>query len=266
MTALIVENISVEKDNLKKEFDGVWISSLTDSVSKGKPDTGIIDLTSRINTINQVLESTTKPIILDGDNGGEAEHFTFMVRTLERLGVSAVIIEDKIGLKRNSLFENEINHMQEEVSKFSEKISRGKKAQLEEDFMVIARIESLILGKGVYDALIRAKAYIDAGADAIMIHSKEKEPNELLRFCNEYQKFENKIPLIAVPTSYSHISETQLKSMGINVVIYANHLLRSAYPAMKKTAETILLNERAYECEGNCMPIEDLLNLIPGGK
>ncbi len=262
MSAMIVEDTLVEKDNMKKEFDGVWISSLTDSVSKGKPDVGIVDLTSRINTINQVLESTTKPIILDGDNGGEIEHFAFMVRTLERLGVSAVIIEDKIGLKRNSLFENESGHIQEEVSKFAEKISRGKKSQLDSDFMIIARIESLILGKGIYDALIRAQSYIRAGADAIMIHSKEKNPQELFKFCEEYSKFENKVPLVAVPSTYSHVTEKELAEKGVNVVIYANHLLRSAYPAMKKTAESILFNERALEAEDFCMGVQDLLGLI----
>jgi phosphoenolpyruvate phosphomutase len=264
LTAKIIENTSVERDGVKREFDGVWISSLTDSVSKGKPDTGLVDLTSRINTINQVLDSTTKPIVLDGDNGGEIEHFSFMVRTLERLGVSAVIIEDKIGLKRNSLFGTEVNQVQEEVSKFAEKISRGKKSQLEQDFMIIARIESLILGKGIYDALIRAKAYINAGADAIMIHSKEKDGQEILDFCKEYIQMENKVPLVAVPSTYSQIREEELADAGINMVIYANHLLRSAYPAMKKTAEKILLNGRAYECEGDCLPIEEILNLISG--
>lgn len=266
LTALIIEQTCVNKDNIIKEFDGVWISSLTDSVSKGKPDTGIVDLTSRINTINQVLDSTTKPIILDGDNGGEVEHFSFMVRTLERLGVSAVIIEDKIGLKRNSLFGTNTNQVQEEVSKFAEKISLGKKAQLEDDFMIIARIESLILGKGVYDALIRARAYIEAGADAIMIHSKETSPQEILKFCKEYSKFENKVPLVAVPSTYIHTKEEELIDAGVNMVIYANQLLRSAYPAMKKTAEKILMHCRAYECEEDCMPIKDILNLISGEK
>jgi len=266
LTSLIIENLFVEKDNLKKEFDGVWISSLTDSTSKGKPDIGIIDLTSRLNTTNEILETTTKPIILDGDNGGDIDHFVSMVRTLERLGVSAVIIEDKTGLKRNSLFGTEINQIQEEISRFSEKISKGKKAQVTEDFMIIARIESLILGKGIYDALIRAKAYIEAGADAIMIHSKEKEPKEIFKFCREYSRIENKVPLVAVPTTYSHITENQLKDLGVNIVIYANHLLRSAYPAMVKTAESILRNERAYEAEEFCLSIKDILNLIPGGK
>ncbi len=266
LTALIAENISITKEGKIKEFDGVWISSLTDSISKGKPDIGFVDLTSRLNTINQVLESTTKPIILDGDNGGESEHFEYMVRTIERLGVSAVIIEDKTGLKKNSLFGTEVEQIQEEVSKFSDKISRGKKAQLTDEFMIIARIESLILKKGLYEALIRAKAYIEAGADAIMIHSKEKEPTEIIEFCKEYSKFENKVPLVVVPTTYNYIIEKEFIELGVNIVIYANHLLRSAYPAMKKTAESILLNERAYEAEEFCLPIKDLLNLIPERK
>ena len=264
LTALIIEKTSIEKDSMKKEFDGVWVSSLTDSVSKGKPDTGIVDLTSRINTVNQIIDSTMKPIILDGDNGGEAEHFSFTVKTLERMGVSAVIIEDKIGLKKNSLFGTEANQVQEDVSKFAEKISIGKKSQLENDFMIIARIESLILGKGIYDALLRAKAYIGAGADAIMIHSSEKDVSKILDFCKQYSQIENKVPLVAVPSAYSQIKEEELIEAGVNMVIYANHLLRSAYPAMKKTAENILLHGRAQECEENCMPIKDILNLISG--
>lgn len=266
LTGCIVEKTKIiNKEGLSKEFDGVWISSLTDSVSKGKPDTGIVDLTSRINTINQVLESTTKPIILDGDNGGELEHFPSMIRTLERLGVSGIIIEDKIGLKENSLYE-EVKQKQDDISNFSYKISQGKKAQLTEDFSIIARIESLILRKGIDDALIRAQAYINAGVDAIMIHSKEKESAEILQFLERYNEFNNKVPIVVVPTTYNHITETQLKEKGVNVVIYANHLLRSAYPAMKKTAEKILNNERSYECDEDCMPIKEILNLVSENK
>jgi len=257
LTAKIIEELKVGN----KEFDCVWISSLTDSLAKGKPDTGVVDLTSRLNTINQVLESTTKPIILDGDSGGETEHFISSVRTLERLGVSAIIIEDKTGLKENSLFTNS-TQSQEDITKFSEKISKGKQSQLGNDFMIIARIESLNLGKGVDDALIRAQSYIKAGADAILIHSKEKIPTQLLNFCEVYSKFENKVPLVAVPTTYNQITEKELIKNGINMVIYANHLLRSAYPAMVKTAESILINERAKEAESFCLPIKEILELI----
>jgi len=266
LTGLIVEKTCIEGEISKKEFDGAWISSLTDSVSKGKPDTGYVDFTSRLNTIEQIMESTTKPIILDGDNGGDSEHFVLMVRTLERVGVSAVIIEDKVGLKKNSLFGTDVKQIQEEVSEFANKISKAKKAQLTEDFMIIARIESLILGKGVYDALIRARAYIEAGADAIMIHSKNKDTTELFKFLKEYSNFEDKVPIVVAPSAYSHVSEKELEEQGVSVVIYANHLLRSAYPAMKKTAEIILKNERAHEVEEHCMPIKDILELIPGGK
>lgn len=266
LTGLIVENIKVVKDDLVKEFDGVWISSLTDSVSKGKPDIGFVDFTSRLGTINHILEVTTKPIILDGDNGGPAEHFVFMVKSIERLGVSAVVIEDKIGLKKNSLFGTDGEQVQDSIENFSNKILQGKRAQVTDDFMIIARIESLILGKGVEDALKRARGYIDAGSDAIVIHSKDKDPKELFEFCKEYAKFDNKVPLIAIPTTYNHVMERELMNAGINVVIYANHMLRSAYPNMVKAAESILLNERAYEAEDFCMSIHDILNLIPGGK
>src|SRR3989344_6919421 len=263
LTGLIVENLKVVKDDLVKEFDGVWISSLTDSISKGKPDTGFVDFTSRMSTANHILEVTTKPIVLDGDNGGHVEHFVFMVKTLERLGVSAVIIEDKTGFKRNSLFGTEVEQTQESIESFSKKIINGKRSQVTDDFMIIARIESLILGKGVDDALNRAKSYIESGADAVMIHSNEKDPKQLFEFCERYSEFENKVPLVAVPTTYHHITEKELVDRGISVVIYANHLLRSAYPGMIKAAESILLNERAYEAEQFCMPIRDILNLIP---
>lgn len=266
LTGLIVENVKVNSNNQEKEFDGIWISSLTESAAKGKPDIELPDLSSRTNLLQDILEATTKPIIYDGDTGGQIEHFIYFVKTLERLGVSALIIEDKVGLKKNSLFGNEVFQQQEEVSKFSEKIKAGKRAQLTEDFMIISRIESLILQKGVFDALIRAKAYIDAGTDGIMIHSKDKDTKEIMEFCNEYKKFEKKVPLVIVPSAFSHITEKELIDMGANIVIYANHLLRSAYPAMIKTAKTILENERAHEAEEYCMSIKEILNLIPGGK
>lgn len=267
LSGLIVENTKIEKGGVAREFDGMWISSLTDSTAKGKPDIEFVDLTSRLNTIHEILEVTTKPIILDGDTGGITEHLPFKVKSLERLGVSAIIIEDKIGLKKNSLFGTEVVQTQDSIENFSHKISVGKRAQITDDFAIIARIESLILKKGVEDAIKRARAYIDAGADAIMIHSKEKEPKEILDFCQEYAKFENKVPLVAVPTTYNKITEKELEEAGVRVVIYGNHLLRSAYPAMVKTAESILKNERCYEASQElCLPVKDTLELIPGGR
>jgi phosphoenolpyruvate phosphomutase / 2-hydroxyethylphosphonate cytidylyltransferase len=264
LSGCIVENTKIIRNNKTEEFDAIWISSLTDSTSKAKPD---IELVARMDTLHQILEATTKSIILDGDSGGIVEHFVYMVRTLERLGVSAIIIEDKVGLKKNSLFGTDVPQKQDTIEKFSHKIREGKKAQVGNDFMIIARIESLILKAGMEDALKRAKAFIDAGADGIMIHSKEKEATEILEFCDRYAEFEKKVPLIVVPSSYAHITEEELIAKGVNVVIYANHLLRSAYPAMVKTAESILLNQRAHEASNEfCMPIKEILNLIPGGK
>jgi len=263
LSGLIVENTKVLEDNKPREFDGIWISSLTDSTAKGKPD---MEFVERLDTINHVLEATTKPMIVDGDSGGVPEHFVYYVKTLERLGVSAVIIEDKIGLKKNSLFGTEANQNQDSIENFSYKISQGKKAQVTDDFMIIARVESLILKKGIEDALKRAKAYIEAGADGIMIHSKEEEPIEILEFCGEYKKFERKVPIIVVPSTYSEITEKELIEAGVRIVIYANHLLRSTYPAMVKTAETILHNERCHEANEFCMPINNILTLIKGGK
>ena len=266
LTGLIVDQTKIKHNGKVKEFDAMWISSLCDSVAKGKPDIELVDLTSRLNTINDILEVTTKPIILDGDTGGQVEHFAFTVKTLERLGVSAIIIEDKIGLKKNSLFGTEANQSQDTIENFSRKIYEGKNSQVTEDFMIIARVESLILGAGLEDALTRAKAYIEAGADAIMIHSKEKSPREIFDFCKDFNQFENKVPLVVVPSSYNEVKESELMEAGVNIVIYANHLIRSAYPAMIKTVQSILENERSFECSDHLMCIEEILNLIPGSK
>jgi len=262
LSARIAEITKITTGEEVREFDAIWESSLTDSASKGKPDIEVVDLTSRTQTINEILEVTTKPIIVDGDTGGLTEHFVYMVKTLERLGVSAVIIEDKVFPKRNSLLE-EAKHTLEDVDKFCEKISAGIQARVTRDFMIIARIESLIAGKSVSDAIIRANSYIDAGADAVMIHSKEKQPTKLIEFCNRYKKLENKIPLVVVPTSYNQFTEDELHELGASIVIYANHLLRASYNSMKKTAEIILENKRSLETDNICMPIKEVINLIP---
>lgn len=266
LTGLLVENTKVEINGEIREFDGMWASSLTDSTAKGKPDIEAVDLTSRLNNVNDLLEVTTKPIIFDGDTGGKIEHFTYTVRTLERLGVSAVIIEDKIGLKKNSLFGTEVFQKQDSIEEFSKKINVGKNAQVTMDFMIIARIESLILKAGLEDAVNRAKAYIEAGADGILIHSKEITPDEIFNFCNEYQKFKRKKTLFVVPTTYDSVTENDLVAAGVNVVIYANQLLRSAYPSMLDTAKKILTYSRALEANSNMMSIKEIINLIPGGK
>ena len=266
LSGLIVENARVEIDHRTKEFDAMWASSLTDSTAKGKPDIEAVDMTSRFITINDIFEVTTKPLIFDADTGGRPEHFTFTVRSLERLGVSAVIIEDKIGLKKNSLLGNRVFQQQDSIEDFSAKIHMGKEAQITDDFMIIARIESLILEKGIDDALARTNAYIDAGADAIMIHSRQKEPDEILEYCSRYRKLGRKVPLVAVPSSYNQIYEDELIEAGVKIVIYANHLLRAAYPAMLHTARKILTNSRSYDCEDQCMSIDEILELIPGTK
>lgn len=266
LSGLIIENVAIEKDGVNREFDGMWGSSLTDSTAKGKPDTEAVDVSARMATLNEVLEVTTKPIIYDADTGGQIEHFKFTVRTLERLGVSAAIIEDKTGLKKNSLFGNEVSQSQDSIENFCEKIKAGKSALATEEFMVIARIESLILEKGMNDAVERARAYLDAGADGIMIHSREKDPAEIFEFCEKYALIENRKPLVAVPSSYNSVTEQELAERGVSIVIYANHLLRSAYPAMLSTAESILHHERSLECDENLLSIKQILELIPGTK
>ena len=267
LTGLIIEHTKVEVGNEVREFDGMWASSLTDSTSKGKPDIEAVDLTTRLHDLNDSLEVTTKPVIYDGDTGGKTEHFVFTVRTLERLGVSAVIIEDKVGLKQNSLFGTDAVQTQDTIKGFCSKIQAGKEAQVTRDFMIIARCESLIAGKPVEDALERCHAYVAAGADGIMIHSKNKDGQDIKEFCQRFREVDNHTPIVAVPTTYGQFTEAELAEWGINIVIYANHMLRSAYPAMVKCAERILETTRCLEAsEEYCMPIKQILNLIPGTK
>jgi phosphoenolpyruvate phosphomutase / 2-hydroxyethylphosphonate cytidylyltransferase len=266
LSSLIVENARVRRDGQQQDFDGIWLSSLTDSASKGKPDIEYVDLTSRSNTLHDIAEVTTKPIVFDGDSGGRTEHFVFMVRTLERLGVSAVVIEDKIGPKRNSLFDTDQHQIQDSIEGFSMKIAAGKRAQITDDFMIVARIESLVLKAGHTDAMKRARAYVSAGADGILIHSRADSADEIFRFCKSYSKLRQKVPLFVVPSTYAAVSENELIDAGVNCVIYANHLLRSAYPAMLKVANSILRHGRADEANRHCMSIKDIINLIPAGE
>ena len=262
LTGIIAEKTVVERDGKLDQFDAMWVSSLCDSTAKGKPDIELVDMSSRLRTIDDVMEVTTKPIILDGDTGGLTEHFVYNVRTLERMGVSAVIIEDKTGLKKNSLFGTEVVQTQDSIENFCHKISEGKKAQLTDDFMIIARIESLILEQGMDDAITRARAYVKAGADGIMIHSRKKDPDEIFEFCNIFRSTDKKTPIVVVPTSFNSVTEEELTAHGVNIVIYANQLTRSAFPAMQSTAIEILKNHRAKEVDSKLMPFKDIITLI----
>nr|WP_303932837.1 phosphoenolpyruvate mutase [Treponema denticola] len=266
LSGLIIENLEVQKDDGIHRYDGMWSSSLTDSTSKGKPDIEAVDLTTRLQGLTDILECTTKPIIFDGDTGGKTEHFVFTVRTLERNGVSAIIIEDKVGLKKNSLFGTEAKQELADVEDFCHKISEGKKAQVTKDFMIIARLESLIAGHSVDEALERAFAYVKAGADGVMIHSKEKHGNDIKEFCERFRKEYEKVPIVLVPTTYNQFTEKELASWGANIIIYANHMLRASYPAMLKAAQTILEAERSLEVNDMCLSIKQILELIPGTK
>jgi phosphoenolpyruvate phosphomutase / 2-hydroxyethylphosphonate cytidylyltransferase len=266
LSALIAENTVVERNGENVSFDGVWSSSLTDSTAKGKPDIEAIDMTSRINAVNDMFEVTTKPMIFDADTGGKTEHFEFTVRSLERAGVSAVVIEDKTGLKKNSLFGNDVKQTQDSIENFCDKITRGKAAQLSDDFMIVARIESLILEAGMEDALIRAEAYIKAGADGIMIHSRHKDPAEIIEFMQKFRAQDQNTPVVVVPTSFNAVTVEEFIDMGVNVVVTANHMLRAAYPSMLKVATSVLKNGRSLEAEPDCMPIKEILEFIPGTK
>ena len=264
LTGLIVEKTVVDGKNGKlDQFDAMWISSLCDSTAKGKPDIELVDMTSRFRTIDDLTEVTTKPIIFDGDTGGLKEHFAYTVRSLEKLGVSAVIIEDKKGLKKNSLFGTEVVQTQADIDEFSEKIAAGKHAQKSADFMIIARIESLILERGIDDALKRAKVFVKAGADGIMIHSRKKEPDEIIEFIRQFRAFNDHTPIVIVPTTFHSIKEEEWKKLGVNIVIYANHLMRAEVPAMRQTAELILKNHRAQEADTDLMGFKDIIRLIP---
>lgn len=262
LTGLIAEKTVIENEGKMYQFDAMWVSSLCDSTAKGKPDIELVDMTSRFRTINDIMEVTTKPIIFDGDTGGLTEHFVYTVRSLERMGVSAIIIEDKKGLKKNSLFGTEIQQTQATIEEFSEKIRAGKEAQLTDDFMIIARIESLILEQGMEDALSRAKAFVKAGADGIMIHSRKKDPAEIIEFCDKFRTDDAKTPIVVVPSSFNTITEDELVQHGVNIVIYANQLTRSAYPAMQQTAEDILRYHRAKEVDDRLMSIKNIITLI----
>lgn len=263
LTGLIVENTVVEEEGGARQFDAMWISSLCDSTAKGKPDIELVDMTSRFRTIDDICEVTTKPIIFDGDTGGLTEHFVYTVRSLERMGVSMVIIEDKTGLKKNSLFGNEVVQTQASIQDFSAKIAAGKKAQRTKDFMICARIESLILERGMDDALERAFAFTEAGADAVMIHSRKKDPSEIFEFVEKFRMKDSTTPLVVVPTSFNTVTEEEFKSKGVNIVIYANQLTRTGFPAMQNAAKMILKNHRAKECDDICMPFKDIIRLIP---
>ena len=263
ITGLIVEKTAVDTEQGRKQFDAMWVSSLCDSTAKGKPDIELVDMTSRLNTLEEIMEVTTKPIILDGDTGGQIEHFVYNVQTLERMGISAIIIEDKKGLKKNSLFGTGVGQMQDSIEGFCQKIAAGKNAQKTRDFMIIARCESLILEQGLEDALTRCHAYVAAGADGVMIHSKSKTPDEVYAFCDAFRAADPKTPIIVVPTTYNTATEAELAAHGVNVVIHANHLIRSAFPAMQATAKSILTHSRSKEADELCMSIKEILTLLP---
>ena len=262
LTGLIIENTKVIKNNSSYEFDGMWSSSLTDSATKGKPDNSSVDFSTRLSSLNDLMEVTTKLLVFDADNGGQLEHLPFLIRSLERCGASAIIMEDKIGLKKNSLFKNQTGTKQDKPELFAKKIKQICKSRKNNDFMVIARIESFIVGKGLKDALRRAEIYSKAGADGILIHSKEKTPTEIFSFAKEFKKSKNFIPLVSVPSTYSKVYEKDLIRNGFKLVIYANQLLRAAYPAMQFTAKKILENSRAFEIEKKIIPIKEIINLI----
>lgn len=264
LSALIAENANSVRNGIEIEYDGFWSSSLTDSTNNGKPDIEALDFSARLNAINSIFDVSYKPLIMDGDTGGKIEHFPFYVKSVERLGISAIIIEDKTGLKKNSLLGNDVSQEQADPAFFCEKIAAGCAARTSNDFMIFARIESLILDKGIGDALQRGLKYTEAGADGIMIHSRKKDPEEVFTFARNFQAHYPKTPLIVVPTTFNKTTDTELADAGFNIAIYANHMLRAAYPAMQRTAQSILAHGRTHEVEQDLISINEILNLIPG--
>ena len=264
LTGLIIENLKIKKKKINVEFDGMWSSSLTDSATKGLPDNSSLSFSARISSLNDMMDVTTKPLVFDADNGGQLEHLPYLVRSLERSGVSAIIMEDKVGLKKNSLFKNQSGTKQDKPEHFAKKIKIISNSRKNKDFMVIARIESFILGKGLKDALKRAEIYSKAGANAILIHSKETTPKEIFSFAREFRKSKNFIPLVSVPSTYSKTYEKDLIKNGFKLVIYANQLLRAAYPAMLNTAKDILVNSRSFDAEksNKIIPISEIISLV----
>jgi phosphoenolpyruvate phosphomutase / 2-hydroxyethylphosphonate cytidylyltransferase len=264
LCGLIVESLEEERDGLPVRFDAMWSSSLTNSTVHGKPDIEALDHTARLSGVNDIFEVTTKPLLYDADTGGRIEHFTFTVRSLERMGVSGVIVEDKIGLKRNSLLGADANQQQDSIEQFASKIAAGKSAQVTNEFMIVGRIESLVLNAGIDDALHRAHAYVDAGADGIMIHDSDEDPSDIFKFCDRFRANDTNSVVVVVPTAYNTVYEHELATRGANIVIYANHLLRAAYPAMVRVARVILEKGRSFEADQGCMSIEQILKLVPG--
>ena len=262
LTGIIIDKLKIEKKNKFLEFDGMWSSSLTDSAIRGKPDNQAVDYSTRILGLNEILDVTTKPIIFDADNGGKIEHISYLIRTLERVGISAVVIEDKVGLKRNSLFKNQVGVKQDSIENFCKKLKKAKEAKISDDLFIIARIESFILGKDLKDAMRRAEAYSQAGADAILIHSKEKYPNQIFSFSKNFIKSKFYKPLIAIPSTYSKTYESELINNGFKIVIYANHFLRTIHPAMVNVAKMILKNQRSFEAEKKMSSIKEVINLV----
>ena len=262
LTGLIIEKLNIIQNGKYFEFDGLWSSSLTDSVVRGKPDNQFVDYSTRMLGLNEILEVTTKPVIFDADNGGRIEHLPYLVKSLDSAGVSAIVLEDKIGLKKNSLFKDQSGVKHDSIKQFSEKINKASNSKVSDDFMIVARIESFILDKGLKDALKRAEAYSQAGADAILINSNEKHPKEIFAFANKFKKSKHFKPMISVPSTYSRTKEKELIKNGFKIVIYANHFLRAVYPAMLNVAKNILKYQRSFEVEKNIFTVKEILNLI----
>ena len=246
-------------------FDAIWESSLTDSGSKGLPDIELVTMDSRFHSIQQILDITTKPMIVDCDTGGQLEHFSYWVQKLENVGISAIIIEDKAFPKKNSL-DSSAKHILEDVDIFAKKIKYGVAAKRNKDFMIIARLESLIAKHSMQHALLRAEAFIDAGADGIMIHSKSKVgTDEIIDFAKRFRKM-SELPLVCVPTTYNDIFDKELEKIGFNIVIHANHLLRASLKAMKGAASQIEKEGRSININKRIASVKDIFQITGYNK
>ena len=206
-------------------------------------------------TLTEILESTTKPIIYDEDKIITSSYLNYTIQNLESNGISAIVIRDQIARKNDEVYDEK---------DFCNMIKEGKKAQITQDFMIIARIEEMLYGKNVDDAVKKAISCVMSGADAILIESNDSKGNNIKEFCEKFRKEYPNTPIAVIPSNFKELTEKEMAEWGVNIIIYENQMLRASYPAMKKCAETILKNQRSLEANNLCMPIKEILTLIPG--
>jgi phosphoenolpyruvate phosphomutase len=238
-------------------FDAVWASSLAISAARGLPDMSLLTMTDYLQAASYINDASAVPVIADCDTGfGNITNVAFMVRQYEAAGIAAVCIEDKVFPKRNSFVKTE--QVLEDATTFARKIEVAKQTQRSDDFVVIARTEAAIAGAGIAEALRRAHLYVDAGADAILMHSKSSEPDEVLDFLCQW---EGRAPVVVVPTTYYAWHVDDAAKAGVSMVIYANQALRAAVRSMRHVLSQVLLAGSSVCVEKQIAPMSDIFRL-----